>query len=372
MRFIWIILLASINCWAQAPDFTIHQEYTSTRALGMGNAFIATVDDHSALFYNPAALARRKDSQLRLFVRGGLDKDVLDFYDDIDGAKDDQNKMDQVLKEHYGEHMYFRVPTIGAMYVGEKWGIAFIPMDFSVDLALNQSVGPSVFANAYMDSTLAFGRGQNWRVPFLKNKLQFGWTGKFIHRMHYSDVVQSARLAIGEDLVDFDKSTEGYTVDGDIGFLYDIKRKSSSWFQPTIAFVVHNVFDYGFPWNFKIKNEDPGEPPKLQRRFDIGTKFDLPDFWVFDPHFEIDMRDIGHRNWSYLKGLHIGTELYWKMFNWWKGHWSLGLNQGYYTAGFGARLGIFQLDIATWGEEVGTSKARTESRRYIAEMSLDF
>jgi hypothetical protein len=110
----------------------------------------------------------------------------------------------------------------------------------------------------------------------------------------------------------------------------------------------------------------------LERRFDIGTKFDLPDFWVFDPKFAFDIRDMGHRNWTWLKGLHAGTEMYWKMSRWWKGHWSVGINQGYMSAGFGARLAIFQLDLATWGEEVGTSDSRQESRRYIAEMSLDF
>lgn len=366
------LTFTSMSFASRAPDYTIHQEYTSTRALGMGNAFIATVDDHSGLFYNPASLAVRKDSQLRLFLRAGLDADVLEFNDDIQKADGDPAEMNAVLEKHYKEHMYFRAPTLGGVYVRPKWGFAIIPVDFSVDLALHRSVASSVFVNAYLDSTFAFGRGQNWKLPFLKNKLAFGWTAKVLHRMFYSDVIQSAQLATGEDLINFDRDQEGLTVDGDIGFLYEVKRPEKSWFKPVVAFVVRNVLDYGYLTNFKIKNEDPADPPKLERRFDIGTKFDLPDFWVFDPKFEIDVRDIGHRNWSYLKGLHAGTELYWKMNSWWKGNWSVGINQGYWTAGFGARLTIFQIDIATWGEEVGTTDYRRESRRYILETSLDF
>jgi hypothetical protein len=93
---------------------------------------------------------------------------------------------------------------------------------------------------------------------------------------------------------------------------------------------------------------------------------------VFDPHFSLDVRDILHTNWTPKKGLHVGAELFWQMFSWWKGHWSVGLNQGYPTLGFGARLGIFQLDLATWGEEAGTDDVPVESRRYVFEMSLDF
>ena len=94
--------------------------------------------------------------------------------------------------------------------------------------------------------------------------------------------------------------------------------------------------------------------------------------WVFDPKFAIDIKDIGHDNWNELKGLHAGFELFWTMYNWWKGHWSVGVNQGYWTAGFGAKLGFFQLELASRGEEMGAGSEREESRRYILEMSLDF
>lgn len=357
---------------AGAPDYTIHQEYTSTRALGMGNAFTALADDHSALFYNPAALAVRKDSHLRMFIRAGLDSDVLGMKDDIEKAGSDETAITKALDKHMDEHVYFRAPTLGGILVRPKWGLAILPADFSVDAAVHKPVAPSLFVNAYLDSTVAFGKATTWHVPWLQNRLAFGWTGKFIHRAYYSDVIYSTQLAMGEDPVNIDKAAEGYTLDGDIGFLYESKRGEGKWYQPALALVVRNVFDYGFPKNFKVFNDNPPEPPKLQRRLDLGSKFDLPAFWVFDPKLTIDMRDIGHRNWTPMKGFHAGAEMFWKVSNWWKGHWSVGINQGYLTAGFGGKLGIFQLDLATWGEEVGPSEAKHESRRYIAEMSLDF
>lgn len=356
----------------RAPDYTIHQDYTSTRALGMGNAFIAIADDHSALFYNPAALALRKDSQVRLFIRAGMDADALDLKDDIDKAGDDVTAINNALEKHYGEHIYFRAPTLGGVLVRPKWGLAVLPADFSVDLAIHRSVAASLFVNAYLDSTVAFGRATTWKVPWLKNRLAFGWNAKLIHRAFYSDIIQSTQLAMDEDIVNIDRAAEGATLDTDIGLLYQVKRGEGKWFQPSVAVVVRNLLDYGFPTNFGVFNDDPKEPPKLERRLDVGTKFDLPAFWVFDPKFALDIKDIGHRNWTPMKGLHAGAEMYWKMKSWWKGHWSVGINQGYWSAGFGGRLGIFQLDLASWGEEVGTSDSRRESRRYILEASLDF
>ncbi|MCB0349913.1 MAG: hypothetical protein KDD38_01945 [Bdellovibrionales bacterium] len=367
------LLFLSIQAFAgRAPDYTIHQEYTSTRALGMGNAFIAVADDHSGMFYNPASLALRKDTQFRLFLRAGLDADVMEFSDDIDKAGDDPADMNAVLEKHYGEHMYFRAPTLGGVLVRPKWGLAILPVDFSVDLALHRSLMASVFVNAYLDTTVAFARAGTFKTKWLKNKVAYGWNAKVIHRAFYSDVLQSAQLATGEDLVNIDRSAEGATLDADIGFLYESKRGEGKWYQPTVGVVIRNALDYGFPINFGVFNEDPKEPPKLERRLDIGTKFDLPSFWVFDPKLAIDVKDIGHHNWTPMKGFHAGAEMYWKMARWWKGHWSAGINQGYLSAGFGARLGIFQIDAATWGEEVGTSDAPTESRRYIIETSLDF
>ena len=136
--------------------------------------------------------------------------------------------------------------------------------------------------------------------------------------------------------------------------------------------VIRNLLDLGAVTNFNTISDDSKEPPKMQRRIDFGSKWDLPNFWVFDPRLAIDIRDILHENWGIRKGLHVGAELKWTMFNWWKGNWNVGLNQGFLTMGVGARLALFRLDLVTYGEEVGTEDESNENRRYMLEMSLDF
>ena len=135
-------------------DFSIHEEYISTRAMGMGNAFTAVADDHSAMFYNPAALALRKDGQLRMFIRGGMDTKSLKLMDEIKAAKalpeaDQTQAYSDLIVSHYGDNFNLRVPTIGAIWVRPGWGIAFIPADVSLDLGVHRQIGPMLNVNLY-------------------------------------------------------------------------------------------------------------------------------------------------------------------------------------------------------------------------------
>ncbi len=364
-------------------DFTIHQEYTSTRALGMGNAFTAVADDHSSIFYNPATLAFRTQGHLRLFARAGTNPESLTLFEDINKVGklpegDQPQAFADLITSKYGQHYYYRLPTVGAVLARPNWGIALLPMDLSFDATIHRQVGPMINVNLYEDSTLAFSYARKLKWLNKKHELSWGTTVKAIHRVHLGEAISAGQLADGSEIFDTSHANEGLTADLDIGTYWKPPVpqrglfKFLNYMQPSFAVVGRNLVDYGFKTNFHIIDKNSGEPAKLQRRLDVGSKWDLPNVWVFDPKIGIDVRDIMHDNWTWKKGVHAGAELYWKMYDWWKGHWSVGLNQGYWTAGFGARLGFFQLDLCSFGEEVGTASTPTESRRYMAELALDF
>lgn len=377
-----IILATSFYTSANVLDFSIHQEYASPRALAMGNAFSAVADDYNAIFYNPAALTERKTGDMRLFLRGAVSSDWDGLMNDIDGAGSDITSINNVIAKQYGNHFIARFPTMGFAWVRQNWGIAFIPMDFALDVSVNQSLGPKLGVNMYADSTFAYSYARKLKPKWLAkgHKLSVGLTGKAIHRIHFQDAVDAAALANNSDVFDFKRAGEGLTFDVDISAQYTPQFAKGGFLsfmrfaKPTFTAMVRNLLDMGYPVQLKLVSDldEPAKPPKLQRRFDFGSKFELPRFWVFTPKVAFDIRDIGHSNWNFKKGLHAGAELYWTMFKWWKGSWSVGINQGYFTAGLGAKLGVFQFDFATWGEEVGTSDVPSENRRYMLEMALDF
>jgi hypothetical protein len=364
-------------------DFTIHQEYVSTRALGMGNAFTAAVDDFSAIFYNPANLAWREDGHLRMFARASASPSSDKLFKEIGdiGKLPEQQQTAayvDLITRNYGNHFNYRVPTAGFVWARPGWGLAFIPLDASMDIGIHRQIGPMLNVNLYQDSTLALSYASKSKLLGKLTQFSWGTTLKAVHRIHAGQAISAGQLAMGSKVYSTDLANEGLTFDLDIGTSWKPTVPTAGFFkflkymQPTFAIVGRNLVDYGFKKNFHLIDPGSGEPPRLVRRFDFGSKWDLPKFWVFDPHFSVDIRDVGHPNWTLKKGSHAGFEFYWKMFNWWKGHWAAGLNQGYWTAGFGARMAFFQLDLATSGEEVGTASAPRENRRFMAELALDF
>ncbi|MCB0355745.1 MAG: hypothetical protein KDD40_02000 [Bdellovibrionales bacterium] len=209
---------------------------------------------------------------------------------------------------------------------------------------------------------------------------------KVINRVQASEAVGIAQLSDDQDVFDKSSANEGLFADLDLGFLYTPKIGKKSFFRflkyskPSFAFVTRNLVDSGPLTNLNLVDENSKDAYKLQRRIDLGSKWQLPKFWVFDPKFAWDIRNMLHENWSFEKGNHVGFELGWKMYSWWRGYWSAGLNQWAFdfgdldnwTFGFGAELAWFQIDLSTWQENEGTDTIDIRGRRYMVELSLDF
>lgn len=364
---------------SDVKDYTIYQPYVSARALGMGNAFTAVADDYTALFYNPAGLARFEEGQINLAIGAMADSKVKPLVDDIGAASgssdaDNIQQMVNLLESNYGNHYSARLTALNAVWVRPRWGFGIIPVDLSVELSIHQAAMASLNVVATQDTTIAYGRGWdvNW---FSGHRISLGVTGKAVYRGYYNKAILASDLALDSNILKASDAAEGATFDFDFGSLWTPKISQSSWWRflrPTFGFTVRNVVDYGFTTNSHFIHENSGEPPKLGRRFDVGSLFELPDWWIFKTRLAADLRDMGHENWTFKKGSHLGAEFLWKIRSWWQGGWRVGVNQGYFTAGFTGKFGIFMLDLATYGEEVGTSESPKASRRYTLKASLDW
>lgn len=381
------LTLFSVSAQAQdSVSFSIHHLYQSPRALGMGDAFVAVANDYSALFYNPAGLARIEEGQVNLSINAGASVGLKDFVDEINAiqendALDDTQKSTQLyelIQSHYGDTYGVRVAPLEGIWVRPKWGIGFVPADISVEMTPHQHVGPSVDTTVYADSYLAIGYGDDIKsVDF--GRLSWGITGKFVNRGWASLALDSTELATGDKVVDKDDLREGYTIDADIGFLWTPELPSEgfwSWLtltRPTLGLVVRNVAETGFGQSLKLINENKTEAPeKLYRVVDVGTRWEYPTAWLFGGRGTLDVRDIGHPNFNWKKGLHAGLEFDWFMYTWWKGAYRVGFSQGFWTAGISAQLGYFNLDFVSYADDVGTRSTPMENRIYAVKLNMDF
>jgi hypothetical protein len=379
-KLILFCLLASFSVAAQSAEpvnFSIHQHYVSPRALGMGNAFVAVADDYNSLFYNPAGLAYQKEGQLNLKIQVAGSGNIMDFAKQLDEAGDAGDKetaYQDVLNKNYGSNYWMRFPNVGGTWARPGWALAVIPADLSVEMAIHQQIAATLTTEGYQDSTIAYGRA--WK--FQDDKLSLGVTGKAIYRGYVLWSKTAPELVYNDKFFTPEDAKEGMTIDADVGMLYKFKTPEeggpawTKWARPQFGFNLRNIADYGFKQNYHLFNKESGEPPKLGRRLDVGGMADFPSFWVFQPRFALDIKDIGHRYWTLKKGLHTGVELLWNVRWWLQGGYRVGMSQGFLTAGLSAQFVWFRLDFATWGEDIGTSGAPKENRRYVAQMSLDF
>lgn len=379
-------LLSGPMAYSESVSTTIHHQYQAPRALGMGDAFVAVANDYSSIFYNPAGLARREDGQINLSLSVGATSGAKTFYDEYQEIeKSTQTEIQKqtaylnLIQKHYGDVYSLRLAPTDAVWVRPKWGVALIPMDLSVEMAMHQGVGPVINTTVYADTTLglAYGDDLHW---FDYGRFSWGLTGKFVNRGFFSKRISAIDLAQSTEIVKKEELLEGYTVDADLGFLWTPELPDSGLWsalklaRPTFGAVVRNVAETGFNSSLKLvnKTEQTDKPEKLYRVFDIGSRWEYPSMWIFGGRGVLDVRDLGHPDFSWRKGVHVGFEFDWTVTSWWKGQYRVGLNQGFWTAGLSAELGIFNIDLVSYADDVGTKNTPVESRVYATRLNLDF
>jgi len=382
------LFLLSINVAAQNEGVhtRIHHQYQSIRAMGMGDAFVAIANDYSALFYNPAGLARRTDHQVNLSIEAAASTDFMKFSKDLsDTGKsgtttaEKYNAYDAFLKQYYGKSFMVRMGLFEGIWVKPHFGVGVIPADLTLEYKIHNNVSPAINLRAFLDTTIALGYGNDIKGSQY-GRWSWGVTGKVINRGYFNKQFDAFSLAVDSNTLKKEDAQEGYGIDADLGLLYSPHMPGDGFFwravqmsKPTLGIVARNVAETKFSNSFKVINKTATQPPeKLYRVFDIGTKFEMPKLWIFSGRWAVDFKDIGHPNYSTKKGFHAGAEFDWTVSRFWKGNYRVGLNQGYFAFGLSAMLGIFNLDLASYAEEVGTPDNPQSNRQYAVKMNMDF
>lgn len=341
-------LFASFSASAD-PISVMH---SNVRGLGMGDAYSALADDSSALFYNPAGLARVRGLNLKFFsLRAGVSgQDAYDKIKDIQ-ENDGGDEFSELISELYGEHVWsglggevaFTAPMIGIAVFNHADAL----------IKVDNPVFPEIYTNVVNDYGYALGFG----VP-LSPFLHVGTAFKYIKR-------SGARMPFGASLIadlDPDKIYDnltawgkGYGVDAGINLVVP-----APFFSATLSAVWRNMGGISFRSDNPYSSV-PDEPNDVT----VGAAllFDTPLLSVAPA---VDFRYLNDPDIPLMRKLNFGVEVGLPLLDI-RG----GFHEGYYTAGFGVNLGLFRVDAATYGVELGANPGQIEDRRYVVEFTME-
>lgn len=140
----------------------------------------------------------------------------------------------------------------------------------------------------------------------------------------------------------------------------------------SFGFVVHNVIGGEFKLSKMVNKNATEVPTKMHRVIDVGSQYKLYAGEDFTIRTMLDFKNILHPEINFNKSFHAGLEFDYSPNTWFKTQLRGGVSQMYYTAGASFLFGVFNIDVATYGEEVGTKSTRLENRVYAAKLGFNF
>lgn len=364
MRWPWTATIAlSGLCFGNSVFAAQYERWTQygLRPLAMGNAFVAVADDYNALFYNPAGLARLKSWD------GELLNPAVTASTNFKGLMDDAKNLTSgsttdsldMIQRNTGEnfnvglqltpHLIF--PNFGFAIGLDTSATAVFHRDVSVDLDVGlRAIIPIAFAMNFLDNRLSVGAG-------VKLRARAGVDQNF----SMDDIEafsNEGNDASDKNLEDYVKAGMGQGVD--FGLLFTPTKAM----EPTLGI---SVTDFGgTPYKkLNVKGDTTGKPSTQLPS--VNTGFSLKPIqreWAY-LQVSADMHSI-NQPYSFSKKFGLGLE---------GGLGSViriqtGLYQGYMSGGFQFDIGIINLKLITYAEELGTVAGYKPDRRYAAQIKV--
>jgi len=350
------VFFAAPQIFAQAALYEVREFYTGSRALAMGGAGIATVNDETALLVNPAGLGKLRDSygtildpevELSSNVAGIMLKTPIANPFEPFGVV---NAMTANPEAYYHAKL-----QLFPSYVVRNFGIGLYGnylMNAKLDSAATN-------LSTYYRSDLALLLGYNFRL--WGGRIKFGFVGKAVNRIEINK-----DLPTTGDLTVKGNASEGVGLGGDVGLTL-----AAPWvWLPTLSAVARNVGGMKYESGSGLRMTTTDRPMREDQDIDVAVA-------VFPIHsnrsrssFTIEYKKMNEasRAKDKLRYTHVGYE-----FNYGDVIFlRAGIHQKYWTGGIEFATQYLQFQLASYGEEVAADGGAEESRRVMFKLAFRF
>ncbi len=362
------LLQVGIVCFAitmfvhQANAQQVFEFYSGVRQNGMGGAYTATVNDETAVLLNPAGLGKIRDATFtiadpevsagagtgKVFTASNFTKALsinpqsILTESNLKGNREPIHMKAQIfpsiILENFGFGLHYKKEhdSIIADPAGTNYNIRYVN-DFALAMAYN--------------------------FRFFGGIVKLGVGAKLIDRTEIDTIVPVATTNLNVETF----GSEGMGISATTGLIITAPIQ---WL-PSIAAVVQDVGGTNFTLSDGLFNRVGDRRPKhVTQKVDAGVSFSP----IISNHVRMtvtgEMRDLTNlsKQLDKAKLIHAGAEINFADFFFLRG----GMNQRYYTGGAEFATEQFQLQFATYGEEVGTYPAKKEDRRYVFKFTMRY
>jgi hypothetical protein len=339
----------------------------SIRALGMGGAFYGLSNDENALFYNPAGLGfYERGSDFMLSFKAETSTSMLSALSVV--TRSGTRSTAQVISDletFQGSPLTFAATPFFAYYLRKYFAMGFFFGDTKGELnLLGKDIDTSVSLTGIIDSGVLFGGA----FPVAKD-VMVGFNLKGLLRAGGTKTYSVLDIASGVSTDFSSVFGSGAGLDLDLGAMWQLPELVPG-VTTRVSLSLNNLVASRFDLIRIRTGSNSVLAPQLARTVTLAGHARFPGFWKAD-HVDlvVDLADfglggqsdpeLGARTGSLWKHVNLGVEV---PFRGWL-FARMGLRQGNFTFGAGIDARYFQIDFATYAEEMASLPGRLSSRR---------
>lgn len=331
-----------------------YEFYNGVRPLGMGGASLSAVNDETALLINPAALGKLRDHFVTVAdpeVDAGINTATL-VGSDVLKAGNPQATLAKLLK-HPDQHLHQRAQVFPSI-VTRGFGLGAFGKQM-IDAEVPS--GGKYMYNYRADTAAVMGFGTRVGGGVLK----FGATSRLVNRR---EVARADLDPAASGLSLASLATEGVGLGADAAAMISVPVN----YLPTLTMVWRDLGQTSFTLAKGLMHPTALRPALVRDSVDLGFAIYpiLTPIWRATWSLQYD--DVAHDPSDVLRHVHFGTEFNYADSVFLRG----GINQRYWTAGLELAYVGYQIQFATYGEEIGTKASPREDRRAVAKLAIRY